>query len=286
MLCYARSGGTVLNRCIACLPNVVMMSEVNPMGGGSGADRKNPCRTVQSQAKHWYGIDLKSDDFIESVVELHDICQSQGKHLVLRDWSFVNFAPCPENRGCPPGRFLMLESLKNKCELITFAFVRNAIDVCISRGQPVADFAAYYLAYSTAVIESSAAIFKYEDFCQDPTTTLRAMCKYTDLPYSDSFREYGKFRNVNGDVQGISRGNRDRAIRPLPRKWIPPGEVAEIEKCDDLIQANHLFGYSSLYNTGELEWIWKARARQAIGCMKRLAQKLEKRGDRSSMIGE
>ena len=33
MLCFARSGGTVLNRCLGCLPDIVIMSEVNPLGG-------------------------------------------------------------------------------------------------------------------------------------------------------------------------------------------------------------------------------------------------------------
>ena len=36
LLCYARSGGTLLNQMIGSLPNVVMLSEVSPYGGGGG----------------------------------------------------------------------------------------------------------------------------------------------------------------------------------------------------------------------------------------------------------
>jgi len=44
MICYARSGGTILNKCLASLTNTVMLSEINPLGGGWGENGSNALR--------------------------------------------------------------------------------------------------------------------------------------------------------------------------------------------------------------------------------------------------
>ena len=64
MVCYARSGGTILNRCLGCLPGVVMLSEVTPLVDQSPAGGEP--RTVKDQARQWYGIELQSHGFTES----------------------------------------------------------------------------------------------------------------------------------------------------------------------------------------------------------------------------
>ncbi len=79
MLCYARSGGTVLNQCLGSLPDTVVISEVNPLGGGSGARDQKPSRTVREQALNWYGIELRTENFADCVVELEKHCIANGK---------------------------------------------------------------------------------------------------------------------------------------------------------------------------------------------------------------
>ena len=46
--CFARSGGTLINRCLGCIPGNLVLSEVNPMGS---------IATVESQATRlaWFG---------------------------------------------------------------------------------------------------------------------------------------------------------------------------------------------------------------------------------------
>ncbi len=57
MIAFARSGGTVLNQCLGSLPDVVIMSEVNPLGGGWGERGANSLTTIKDQAKHWYHLE-------------------------------------------------------------------------------------------------------------------------------------------------------------------------------------------------------------------------------------
>ena len=48
MINFGRSGGTLLNRILAALPNTVVMSEVHPLGGGWGKLKDKSPTTIQS----------------------------------------------------------------------------------------------------------------------------------------------------------------------------------------------------------------------------------------------
>ena len=178
MMCFARSGGTLLNQCLGCLPQVVVLSEVHPLGGGRG---RGPVwfDTVKDQAREWYQIDVKSDNFAEGVQELEQICELTARQLVVREWTFINFMPYENNGWNPPNRLLTLEALEKKCEVIPFAFVRDSIDVWISHGSPAADdFFEQYLRYVETLCAKKIPIFKYEDFCKNPAVILRDLCGY------------------------------------------------------------------------------------------------------------
>ncbi len=253
MLCFARSGGTLLNKCIGSLPDTVVLSEVNPLGGGWGENGADSFSTVRAQAKNWYNLDIKSDEFADGIIELYEICKDTNKRLVVRDWTFVNFVPCEENQWSPPNRFLTLDSLKDNCAVIPFAFIRNAIDVWISRGMPpVNDFFMHYLNYVERLTRENICYFRYEDFCANPQGRLKEICEYANLPYRDVTNIYQAFSKVNGDVQNksASRGIKQNKIAPLPRKYIPWQKIREIEESSLVRRCNELVGYQSSYFTG------------------------------------
>ncbi len=249
MTCFARSGGTVLNRCLGCLPDVVILSELHHLGGGTGRDGE-ALRTVHDQAWEWYGIELRHDEFIEALCELHDICKRQGKRLVLRDWVSADFIPHRFNGYEPGGRLTTLPALGERLDVRPFAFVRDGIDVWISRRCPdPVEFFAQYRRYAEAIVESGMPIFRYEDFCRKPEPTMRRICEAGDLPYSDAFRDYESFAKVNGDVQlgRPSRGVRQGEIAPLTRRAIAPGLIDAVDRCPAMVEANRLLGYPTQY---------------------------------------
>jgi len=255
MICFSRSGGTLLNQCLGCLPNVVIMSEVNPLGGGWG---RGPIQfdNIKMQAENWYNIKLLSNEFSESALELEKICNNNNKHLVLRDWPFINFVPHDYNNLNPPNRLLILDSLRNKSELTPFAFLRDSIDIWISRELPPADeFFDCYLKYIKTIIKSKMPIFKYEAFCKEPGLVLNNICDYTGLHYSDSYKNYATFINTNGDTQNLkgSRGLLQNKLKLLPRKSIPKAKIKEIDQCQKMIESNTLLGYPTTYHSVKLE---------------------------------
>ena len=239
MLCFARSGGTLLNRCLGCLPDVTIMSEVNPLGGGWGKEGSDSYTTIKAQAGAWYGIELENVEFASSAVELAGKCE----HLIIRDWSFVNFAPIPQNKNKPPQSLLILDELETVCTVKPFAFVRNAIDVYLSRKGSLYDFVMAYRTFAQEIVRRNIPIYHYEEFCIDPPAVFKQLCNYIDVQYRDVFTEYLKFLNVNGDVQGVSRGKMQNMIAPLPRLQIDP-DLLQIIKSHTLLQeVNEMLGY-------------------------------------------
>jgi hypothetical protein len=267
MICFARSGGTILNRCLGSLPRVVCLSEVNPLGGGWGERGPDSFTTVKAQAKNWYGIDLEPDGFTEGILELEKICKDAGSHLVVRDWPFVNFVPHAYNEYAPPNRLLTLEALEGKCDLFPFAFVRDSIDAWISRGTPSADdFFRQYLCYIETVLEKELRIFKYEDFCRAPSDVIRGICEHTGLEYSNSYKSYASFQKVNGDVQILegSRGVKEGRIKLLRRRWLPRDKIVTVDRNIDMSRANALLGYPVSYSGVPHESIWLKKAKAKI----------------------
>lgn len=262
MLSYARSGGTMLNQCLGSLPDTVMMSEVNPLGGGWGVKGSNSYTTIQAQALNWYDIEIKSESFTESVIELERYCEANGKKLIIRDWSFVNFSKCDDNGNNPPYKFMTLDALKSKCDLSVFVFIRDSINIWISRGMPaINDFFFEYLQYIKAVRNLKVPIFKYENFCMNPQFVLKDICDYTGLEYRNVTKTYFYFNKVNGDVQNIieSRGIKTREITLLPRVYIPVRKIFQINRCSFMKKCNEIMGYMPCYYQGKkLNW-WKIR---------------------------
>ena len=154
---------------------------------------------------------------------------------------------------------LILDALKNN-KINSFAFVRDAIDVGISRGLfDVNKFFEEYLVYVKELLKRKIKIFKYEDFCEQPDTTMQQICDYLGINYSDSFKNYNTFFSVNGDLQikGGSRGVKQKKIMLLPRKRIPYKKRLEINNCNAMKEANQILGYGIKYTDRKLEPFFK-----------------------------
>ena len=101
MICFSGSGGTLLNRMLGSLKDVVMLSEVNPLGGGASWGGSKKFSDVKSQALHWYGIELESNEYADQIDELATKTNKDKKILIVRDWPFINFIPCKKNEFQP-----------------------------------------------------------------------------------------------------------------------------------------------------------------------------------------
>ena len=246
MHCFARSGGTLLNRCFVAMPNTIVMSEVNPLGGGGGP---NALYNIQLQAKEWYGIDIQSNDFFESVKQMDLFCEKAKKNLIIRDWSFVNFVPCAHNKYNPPCSIQTIK-LSTDMGFTSFAFVRNAIDVWLSMKYSPKKFFDPSLLHLYEFIKElknkKVMMFKYEDFCSNPDIVMKKICAYLHMKYSDNYKNYNNEWRVNGDVvyKNTSRGILAGSILLLSRREITADIANFIKKHTYAKNINDILGYN------------------------------------------
>lgn len=258
MICFARSGGTILNQCLGSLPNTMIISEVSPLAGNW---RKGNIfvGTIKEQAKHWYDIDLKSNGFVESALELAEICERTGRWLVIRDWTFGGYFPSKNKPDSPPDKLLTLEALDGKCKVCPFCFVRDSIDIWMSLTRrmdiEMETFFAQYLKYIQDIKVRNITVFKYEDFVRRPEETIRQICQYAGLEFSDSWKNYMSYGKVIGDTvfDPHSRGRKAGTIRVIPRRRLAKKRIIDLNRCKEMIRANELLGYPTSYYAVEQE---------------------------------
>lgn len=248
MLCYARSGGTLLNRTLNNLGNTVVLSEVNPINESSYRAVKNPITTVAGQARQWYGIRLKSVGFTEQILELDLWCKRNYKHLVVRDWTFIDFTDHRLNNFNPPNFSSTIAALRDKVEINQFAFIRDSIDVYLSRNISLNDFYNSYINYVNYLIYNKIALFRYEDFCDDYLATLESICKFTGLSMPVSINPFSVKSNLTGDVKA-SRGSKSDKVKKLKRRYVIPSHRNRINECELMIKSNSLLGYPTSYES-------------------------------------
>jgi len=255
MLCFARSGGTLLAKCLNSLQKVVLLSEINPAINDSEG-YADSIRTVKNMSSRWYDIELRTEGYVENICELNKMCSERGRTVVVRDWTVINFWPNRDNDYSPSCRLDALDVLERNFNVIPFVFLRDAIDVFLSLGvRSVNDFFPHYLKYVKAVFDRKIRVFKYEEFCSTPVDTFRSICQYTNLEFSHSFLNFQNVDHVTGDVaiKGGSRGGRKAVISVLPRKYRNKKNIAELDGCVDMQEANRICGYPSCYSARRTE---------------------------------
>lgn len=252
VLCYARSGGTLLNRALNNLDNVVVLSEVNPLNEISDRAIINPITTVAVQAKEWFDVNLKSALFSEQILEMEQWCKEHDKHLIIRDWTFIDFTAHSLNKFSPPGYSSTIDVLKNKIDIKKFAFIRDSIDVYLSRGTSLNEFCNSYINYANYLVDHKIDLFRYEDLCVNPLNEFKRICKFLDLSLplrSNLFCSQSKY---TGDVKP-SRGNRCNKPKELKRRYVSLSHRKKINECKLMKESNFLLGYPIKYESRKAE---------------------------------
>jgi len=131
----ARSGGTIISRCIGCMQGIVLLSEIHPFG----YERRyiNPL----AQAHEWYGLLTPEDvslvlsrelyPFAEGIALIRERCEERGLTLVIRDWSHIDFTGWPHNPA-PAFRLSTAQALTGRFKVVSAATVRHPIDQWLS----------------------------------------------------------------------------------------------------------------------------------------------------------
>lgn len=250
---FARSGGTLINRCLSSIQDNLVLSEVNPHGS---------LVSLEYQASQW--LNLISDQEKPTFADLN-YCQKidwlrqrapQQAHLIIRDWPVINFldVQTPLSALLRPSFILEQEFYLNHGQLGHRAIVisRQAADIYESlkrtfphfSGLGIGDFGKCYLKYAQSV--AGYKTFQYEKFCQKPEYVLKQICSELSVNYDENFlNKFYEFDRCTGDnaLQYVSRGKELRSIKPL-KSNVDSAYYIEAKANQECQMADSLFEYA------------------------------------------
>jgi hypothetical protein len=250
ILCYARSGGTLLNRHLVKSDNLVVLSEAHPIH-----HKKGGVHSLKEQLNRWYGIKIESNNYLDCIIEAKTWCDENDKHLVIRDWSYIDFSKSYLNDNKPIGESANIQLLESAgLEYNKISFVRDGIDVYLSQNKSIEEFSKEYLGFVKYLKNLNCKIFKYEVFVENMDNELASIFNELDIGSFNFLKNDNTLltKNVVGDTS-ISRGNGADKPIALKRRFSSMRKKLKINSNKSLIESNFILSYSVNYSSRESE---------------------------------
>ncbi len=246
----ARSGGTVVAKCIGALNHVRLFSEIHPLG--NHVEYLN----VVDQACRWYGLTsadqvAAKSPFVEGVQLVDTACRQAGLTMVLRDWASIDFVGRLLVED-PVYHFTLNQVLEPYFEIREIALVRDPLDLWLSTRRLKVysgklDSEQFFLGYRHYVEQSAGNFVRYEDFTQDPVSAMGQICQQLVMEFDSGFLDRWYLNdNITGDNKKSSRGSQgDSAhiIRPLERRGVEDELTQQLSQNLDYQAIKSLLGY-------------------------------------------
>lgn len=256
----ARSGGTIIARCLGCMQRVTLLSEVSPI-----PYRAITPATIGScaqfhpilQAYKWHGLFSVEEAEMLSVqtsldyatlIQLVDRrCEERGQTLLLRDWSHADFTSHPPFPA-PTYRFSIVEALQDHYDIVHTASVRHPIDQWLSLRRlmvihgnvSLEQFLYGYRRFAEKAVE--IGFVRYDDLVESPDTEIQTLCQRLNLPYDANYRtEWVNYFKVTGDM---NQNRAETAIKKLPRRDFEAELLRQFESNDDYHASLELLGFA------------------------------------------
>lgn len=251
----ARTGGTLVNRCLGSMRGVLVMSEVHPF---------DPQGKPVRQAVNWFGLLGRADfDWVRGLAKGDQLAaygefmallaaraRARGQCLVLRDWTHLDFLGIPFVAD-PPMELRTEKALSGHCRLLQAFIVRHPRDQFVSsKGRPgmaeqltARRFMAAYGAF--ARLAAARDFLRYEDLVASPDQALERLCRTLQIPFDPGYRaRWRDYDKVTGDNLGPSRGFEMGTIAPLPPRAPAPDLLAALRREPRYHESLRLLGYA------------------------------------------
>lgn len=246
------TGGTLITKCIAALPNILMLNEVDPLsslpfnGGQPGFTPTDMVALLrQGDTKSTPETIIRM--FAQQIAFLRDENISIGRSLVVRDHSHSQFLV----GDTVPERPTVREMLHNVMPVRSIVTVRNPIDSYLSLQKhgwhkhfspPTFDeYCRRYLIFLDKY--KDVDIIRYEDFVANPEKVMQDICGTLNLDYSKQFTElFGVFQ-FSGDS-----GRSGSVIARKPRRQMDRELMEEVKGAGCYRELAPLLGYGLFGN--------------------------------------
>ncbi|MGR3458060.1 MAG: hypothetical protein ACU0FO_09165 [Pseudooceanicola nanhaiensis] len=228
---FACTGGTIMSKCLAAMPNSVLLSEMDPLSVNhmTTPSRFAPSDLIKQMRYSRHGIsdELAADIFRAGLKSLHKALTRSGSRLILRDHCHSQYCTEADWRARPSLEqivtrdhpVLNLISVRHPIE--SFLSLRNNKWVQFSP-DTLEEYARRYLAFLDD--NASCPIVYYEDFVDTPETVLENMCRSLDLAYEPGGADLVMAIDLSGDS-----GRSGDEITARPTREIPEDLAEEAE---------------------------------------------------------
>ena len=239
----ACTGGTVISKCLAAMPDVALISEVNPFNRyGSKFEPSNPLLQLE-RGYRTLSTDEIIEEFCRQIDHANKICDRDGVDIIIRDHSHTDFCMgSTPSTACPIANYL-----SRGYELLSVATVRHPLDSylgMLAQGwekqfspSSLDEYSRRYLAFLDRYV--SLPILRYEDFCAQPEAFMKNLCSILEISYSGGFSR--RFGNIS--LSGDSGRKGTSTIEPRPRRAVPQQVQSEIETSSRYLDLTSRLGY-------------------------------------------
>ena len=250
----ARSGGTLICKCLGSMKDVILLSEIHPIGA---LHFTQFIPSPLQQAHNWFHLLTPEDitslntkgriSFLDAIALIHKRCCDTNKVLVIRDWTHLDFTAVPFLPQ-PTYKLTTADVLRERFRVVHTATVRHPIDQWLSLRQlallqekiTLQVFLRGYLRFAEQCVK--IGFTRYEDFTKHPEAEARTLCHRLDIPYDPGFLDrWTNYKTITGDTEGTRS---QTEIKTLPRRPVEPGLLDRFAQNPDYMRAISLVGYS------------------------------------------
>lgn len=242
---FACTGGSLISKCLAAMPNTLLLSEVDPLSrmleSKDGRPRFTPSDMISLVRDSARGAsrELIIEMFLSDLGLIHEEALRMGQRVVLRDHAHGHY--CLDSIEDRPG---LRDIVATRFPVLSAVTVRHPLDSYLAlrengwlqhRPPTLDEYCRRYFAF----LEDHAGlpVTRYEDFVAAPRAVLPELCAHLRLPYRTDFVDVFDALPVTGDSgrSGTVIGRRER--RPvdveLKREAAQsPGYRALLQKLD------------------------------------------------------
>lgn len=228
----ACSGGTLISKCIAAMPNVYLLSEVHPLTDlGTLGNKPAYAPSDITKLAKYAGIpkhkELAAKIFKKSIDETYQHITQMGGILVIRDHTHADF--CTDAKI--PHKSTIIELLEDSYNITSILTIRNPLDSFSSlvkngwvhfKPESFDEYCRRLLLLTKQF--NPEQIINYEDFLNTPLEKMQSITKLLDLPFDDMFVDVFSVFKVTGDSGRTSDVIGERS------SLVPDSIILEAEK--------------------------------------------------------
>ncbi|APZ55182.1 hypothetical protein [Salipiger abyssi] len=225
---FACTGGTIISKCLAAMPNAVLLSEIDPLSVNhmTTPSKFAPTDLIKQMRYGRQGISdaLAVEIFLGGLAPLHAALKRAGQRLILREHSHSHYCTAADWRARPA----VQEMLSRDYAVLPLISVRHPMSSFLSlkaagwiqfAPATLEEYARRYLAFLDD--NATCPIVYYEDFVDTPETVLENICRSLELRYDAQSSALVMAIHMSGDS-----GRSSDEIAARPARDIPD-EIAE-----------------------------------------------------------